>query len=143
MAARNKPKSYQDWGVEVPATIQKSPVWKATAYRKALFLYDLVWEDCEILFKDVRGHTIAKQVIRSAGSISANMEEGYGHGLGPDYARILGIALGKARESQGWYFRGRKLLPAKVLEHRLALADEVIALLVTMIDQQRRRTVRN
>ena len=90
------------------------------------------------MMKDVRGEAVVRQIIRSAGSISANMEEGYGRGLGPDYTRILRIALGEARETQGWYFRGRKPLPAEVVKHRIGLANEMIALLVTSIDQLRR-----
>ena len=67
------------------------------------------------------------QIIRSAGSISANIEEGFGRGFGRDYARFLKIAVGSARETQGWYWRGRKLLPPKVCQHRIALLDEIIA----------------
>jgi four helix bundle protein len=107
------------------------------AYPKALFLYDLVWFDCEKLTKDLRGRAVAEQIIRSGGSIGANIEEGYGRGLGPDYARFLRFALGSARETQGWYVRARRLLSSQVLEHRLALLDEIIALLVTTISQQK------
>lgn len=136
----NRVTSYETWVAEVPGSISSGPLWKMTAHRKALFLHDLVWEDCETLLKDIRGQAIVRQLIRSAGAISANIEEGYGHGLGRDYARILGIALGEARETHGWYYRARRLLPASVVQHRLALADEVIALLVRAIDQQRRKS---
>ena len=66
------------------------------------------------------------------------MEEGYGRGFGRDYARFLGYALGSARETQGWYFRARHLLSGDIVAHRLALLDEIIALLVTTIKQQKR-----
>jgi len=139
MVNQAQPASFEEWMSEVPDAIRNSPVWKSIAYQKALYLYDLVWEDCAILMKDVRGEAVVMQIIRSAGSISANMEEGYGRGLGRDYVRILRIALGEARETQGWYFRGRRPLPAEVVKHRIALANEVIALLVTAIDQLRGR----
>jgi four helix bundle protein len=116
-----------------------SPLWNSIGYQKALFLYDLVWLDCEKLMHDLRGKAITQQLIRSGGSISANMEEGYGRGFGGDYARFLGYALGSARETQGWCFRARHLLPEDVVTHRLDVADEIIALLVTTIKQQRRR----
>jgi four helix bundle protein len=32
--------------------------------------------------KDIRGRAIAEQLIRSVGSICANIEEGYGRGFG-------------------------------------------------------------
>ena len=132
-----RPTSFQSWELTVPPWIRKSSLWNYVAYPKTLFLYDLVWFDCETLMKDLRGKAIAEQIIRSAGSIGANIEEGYGRGLGCDYARFLSYALGSARETQGWYFRARHLLSEKVLEHRLALLDEIIALLVTTIAQQK------
>jgi len=67
--------------------------------------------DCDYLLKDPRGKKIAEQLIRSVGSISANIEEGYGRGYGKDYAYRLRIALGEARETCGWYWKARKLFP--------------------------------
>lgn len=132
-----RPTSFESWEQTVCQRIRKSPLWNYVAYPKALFLYELVWFDCEKLEKDRRGRAIEEQITRSAGSVSANIEEGYGRGLGRDYARFLSFALGSARETQGWYFRARHLLDEKVVEHRLALMDEIIALLVTTISQQK------
>ena len=129
-------KSYEEWEQKVVAQIRNGPVWKFYGYRKALFLYDLVWVDCEHWQKERRGRAIVDQIIRSAGSISANIEEGNGRGYGRDYARFLKFALGSARETQGWYWRGRQILPDAVSQHRIALLDEIIALLVTEINRQ-------
>jgi four helix bundle protein len=57
-------------------------------------------------------------LIDSVGSVSANIEEGYGRGFGADYARFLKIAPGSARESKGWYYRGHKLWSEEALQHR-------------------------
>jgi four helix bundle protein len=130
--------TYEEWMEEVAAEIKEGPVWQFYGYRKALFLYDLVWADCDHWQKDRRGWAIVEQIIRSAGSISANIEEGFGRGFGRDNARFLKIATGSARETQGWYWRGRKLLPSDVYQHRLALLDEITALLVTEINRQLR-----
>jgi len=78
--------TYEEWEAQVSEMIQKDPVWNFQVYRKALFLYDLAWIDCEKLTKDVRGKKVAGQLIGSVGSISANIEEGYGRGFGADYA---------------------------------------------------------
>jgi four helix bundle protein len=131
-------RTYEEWEEDVAEKIKTGPVWKFFGYRKALFLYDLVWVDCDHWQKDRRGRAIVDQIIRSAGSISANIEEGNGRGWGRDQARFLRFALGSARETKGWYWRGRTLLPKAVLPHRLALMEEIIALLVTEIKRQRR-----
>ncbi len=93
-----------------------------------------MWEDCEKLTHDLRGKAIAQQIIRSAGSICANIEEGYGRGIGSQsYLCFLRISIGSARETKGWYFRTRRLLSTEVLEHRLSLLDEIISLIATEI----------
>jgi len=126
--------------VGVPEEVKNGPVWGFYGYRKALYLYDLVWEDCRWWLEDKRGRAIVEQVIRSTGSIAANIEEGYGRGFGKQYAQFLRIALGSARETKGWYYRGRRLLPEGVLRQRLELIEEIISLLVTEIKLQTRKT---
>ena len=122
---------YEEWEATVPPQIKGERMWEFFGYRKALFLYDVCWKDCETLLKHPLGRTVAQQLIRSAGSISANIEEGYGRGFGKDRLYFLRIALGSARESKGWYYRGKELLSPEVIQHRLNLVSEVIALLVT------------
>jgi hypothetical protein len=72
----------EEWESEVHERVKQEPTWQFLGYRKALFLYDLAWEDCEEMTRDRRGRAIAEQLIRSAGSISANIEEGHGRGYG-------------------------------------------------------------
>jgi len=122
--------------------VKKEPVWQFLGYRKALFFYDLVWQDCERLMRDRHGRAVAEQLIRSAGSISANTEEGHGRGYGKERDWFFRVSIGSARESKGWYWRGRNLLPPEILDHRLALADEVISLLVSELTRQRSRSPR-
>jgi four helix bundle protein len=94
--------------------------------------------DCEKLLQHPLGQPVARQLIRSVGSISANIEEGHGRGFSKDRDYFLRIALGSARESKGWYYRVKALLNDDVLNHRLELLGEVIALLVTEISKKRR-----
>ncbi|MDY6877296.1 MAG: four helix bundle protein [Chloroflexota bacterium] len=121
----------------MPESLKRDPLWSFQVYPKALFLYDLAWEDCEYLLKDPRGRAVANQLIRSVGSICANIEEGYGRGYGKEYSYFLRVSMGSARESRGWYYRGKRLLPADVLKHRIALLDEIIAMLAPNIQRQR------
>ncbi len=131
--------SYETWVTQVPAYIKDDALWEMEVYRRALFLSDLAWHDCEKLLQHPLGRPIADQLIRSSGSVPGNMEEGFGRGFGKDYARFLRIALGSARESRGWYYRGRHLLKPEVLDHRFTLLKTIIAGLVTMAHQQSRR----
>ena len=132
----NKPTNFDNWKQNVHPSIQKDPLWNFLAYQKALFAYDLMWEDCDSLLADERGKAVARQLTRSVGSISANIEEGFGRGYGRDYAYRLKIAIGEARESRGWYWKGRKLLSTDVLNHRIALLDEIVALIAPNISKQ-------
>ena len=123
---------FEGWVVTVPERVKAEGCWRFDAYPRALYAYELVWEDCATLIRDVRGRAVAEQLIRSAGSVSANIEEGYGRGVGgKDYLYFLRIAEGSARESKGWYFRARLLLGPAIVEARHALLDEILALLVT------------
>ena len=48
------------------------------------------WLDSVVINKDFRGREIVYQVVRSAGSVCANMEEGYRRGIGTaDFVRIM------------------------------------------------------
>lgn len=130
-------KSYEAWQHQVPTAITSEKLWQFFGYRKALFLYDICWRDCENLLAHPIGKAIAQQMIRSAGSISANIEEGRGRKSPKEYRYFLHIALGSARETKGWYYRAQRLLNEETLNHRLALLSEIIALLITEIQRYR------
>ena len=126
---------------QVPEAITSEEMWQFYGYRKALFFHDVCWQDCGKLLTHPLGRSIAQQLIRSAASISANIEEGYGRGLaGKERLYFLRIALGSARESKGWYYRAKELLSPKVLDHRQSLISEVIALLVTEISRSMKKS---
>lgn len=129
--------SYETWLEQVHRVIKGAPLRSFVTYRKALFLADLAWFDVAKLSIAPQGKEIGWQLVDAAGSVPANIEEGYGRGFGKDYSRFLRIALGSAREAQGWYCRGRHIFSSDVIDHRLMLLDEIIAGLVTTSEQQR------
>jgi len=129
---------FDDWEKTVPDYIKKDPLWDSLYYRVALFLYDLVWDDCELLQKDFRARHNIEQITHSSGSVSANMEEAYGRGVGtPDYIRIIKISLGEARETRGWYYRSRRALPTGLLEHRYKVIDHLISPIISLLNSHK------
>jgi four helix bundle protein len=134
--------NYGEWEERVPEMIKADSLWKMKAYRIALFLADVGWHDATKLMRDRRTLGLSDQLYRALGSISANLAEGYSRGTGKDRARFYEYALGSARESRDWYFKGRHVLGETVAQHRLQLLSEVIRLLLTMVPQQRGRHLR-
>jgi four helix bundle protein len=134
--------NYEDWEKSVPVAITGDTLWKMEVYRLALFASDLAWPDATRLMQDKRTIELSSQLYEAVGSISANLAEGYSYGTGPNRARMYEYALGSARESRDWYYKSRHVLKDEVANHRLALHTHIARLLLTMIPQQRGRTLR-
>jgi four helix bundle protein len=129
--------TYEEWEKTVPPEIKGDAIWRVEAYRLSLFAADIGWQDVTVLFKDRRTWGLSDQLYRALGSISANTEEGYSRGTGKDRARFYEYALGSARESRGWYYKGRHVLASEVALHRMRLLTHIIKLLLTMVPDQR------
>jgi four helix bundle protein len=129
--------NYEGWEGTVPASIRNDALWRLVAYRKALFLSDLVWCDVTKLVADRRTLSLADQLCRAVGSVGANLAEGYSRGSAKDRVRFFEYSLGSARESRDWYFKARHVLGAQVFNHRSKLLEEIIRLLLTIIPKQR------
>jgi len=131
---------FEEWVKTLPDSLRTDPLWKSAYYRLSMYMYDLMWNDVDIINKDFRGREIVHQLVRSAGSVCANMEEAYRRGIGTaDYVRIMRISLGELGETQGWYFRARHILGSELLEKRIKVIQQTIALTVKVIDQNRRK----
>ena len=132
--------SFDEWKEQVPEVIRNERFWQWIAYPKALYLYDLLWQDTQEWMKDSRGKKLAAQIIDSSDSICANIEEGFGRGYGKQLVYFYTISLGSARETKGWIYRAKALYNnPNIPQHRMALAGEIIALLITEINIQKNR----
>jgi len=133
---------FQEWAKSVPPEITEDVLWRVEAYRLAVFVADVGWQDVTALVQDQRTRGLSDQLYRAIGSISANIAEGYSRGSGKDRARFYEYALGSARESRDWYFKARHVLGEAIVPHRMRLLAQIIRLLLTMTPQQRGYTMR-
>ncbi len=127
------------WKERVPPSIRSERFWSLIAYQKALFQYDMLWEDTHAWLKDLRGQPLVKQIIASADSVCANIEEGFGRGYGKQLVQFYVYSLGSARETKGRLYRAKAFYTPAILQVRLALASEVVALILTEINRQKYR----
>lgn len=132
----------EEWEASVPKQIREDSLWKMEAYRIGLFLSDLVWIDAGKLLKEPRTFSIADQMCRACGKISACIAEGYSRGTGKDRARFYEYALGSTREARDWYYKARFVLRDKVTNHRLDLTTQLVRLLIRMVSNERRKNRR-
>lgn len=131
------PMTFESWKEKVPDPIRGDSLWEVEVYRLSLFASDISWRDAGTLRERQRTRSLADQLYRSVGSISANVAEGFSRGTGKDRARFYEYALGSARESRDWYFKGRFVLGEEVITHRLDFITQIIRLLLVMVPEQR------
>jgi four helix bundle protein len=112
-------------------------------YKKAITLYNNILRDTDNLMNDIRGREIARQLVRSTGSISATIEEGYGRGYKKEFIRYLRLSRGSARETKGWYIRSNQFLNGSTVVNRIKVIDEIIFILTSMITNLENKNLRN
>ena len=101
------------------------------------FFLDVV-RDVESFYPRTAGRVIANQVLRSAGSISANIAEGFGRRTGKEYTHYLIVARGSTTETLDWYLKCRdlQLIDSAVFLSRRA----ILKMLNRMVSQQLAKT---
>lgn len=134
--------NYEEWVKTVPEVITGDSLWKVEAYRLALFVTELGWYDITKTMQGNRIFGLTDPLYRALGSISASIAEGYSRGTGKGRALFYEYALGSARESRDWYYKSRHVLGEEVVAHRLCLLTQIIRWLLTMVPQQRGRSLR-
>ncbi len=131
--------TYDEWEEGAPEAARADSTWKVEAYRLALFASALAWEDAETLAREPRSAAIVGQLVRAAGSIAANIAEGYGRRSPKARVRFYEFALGSAGECRAWYLTARPAIGNPVLAQRLANLLSITRLLLTMIRREREK----
>jgi four helix bundle protein len=129
--------TYEDWMGSVPQEIKDDSLWRMEVYRLSLFAEDLAWPDTSKLVHDKRTISLSDQLLRSVGSVGANIAEGYSRQSGKDRARYYEYALGSAHEARNWYWPARHILTEGVAVHRIRLLTHIVRLPLTIIPNER------
>jgi len=105
--------------------------------QRAFQLVQAVHEVVKTLPATPQGRTIGDQLFRAATSIGANIAEGRGRDIGKEYERYLRIAQASANETDYWLRIAHNcgLLHEQAYEHMLALTDECLRMLSSMISR--------
>ena len=95
-----------------------------------------------LLPRDPAGSVIAKQIVASATSIAANIEEAIGATSRRDFLHKYSIARKEARETLRWLIiiDRAELIPHERLELLLGEANEIVAILTQSIKTAQGRT---
>lgn len=81
------------------------------------------------------GDITAKQLLRAATSVGANIAEGYGRHEGKEYIRFLEIAYGSSNEVDNWLaiMRDSGIMSAETASGLVRDNEEILRMLATMI----------
>lgn len=74
-------------------------------WQKSTEIFKMMVLDAQNFPKHKIAYSIADQVLRSLGSISANIAEGYGRGGDRELQRFCFIARGSIDESRDWIYK--------------------------------------
>ena len=129
--------TYEEWEQSLPEVVRNDVTFRVQAYRLASFLCACAELDTRQVMRDRRFLKSAAQLCTAAGSIAANIADGYPRPTGPDRARFFGYALDSTAEVKSWYLHTRLRLPPGTLEARYALLTSITRLLLTMIRSSR------
>jgi four helix bundle protein len=133
---------YDEWLENVPREMMNDSLWNVKAYRLALYVAELGWQDMTMLTADKRLVGLSDQLYRALGSISANIADGYSRSTGMDRARFYEYVLGSAREARDWYYKARHKFGEEIVKRRIELLSQIIRLLLVTIPKQRSATIR-
>lgn len=129
--------TYEEWEATVPALAKEDRVWRVQAYRLALYLADAATLDARGLATDPRFTVNVTQLCKAAGSVSANIAEGYPRRSSKDRIKFYEYALTSLAEAKSWYLQIRGMLAGATMNDRLATMRSIARLLITMMRSAR------
>jgi four helix bundle protein len=125
------------WEAGQHTAITGDPLWRLNCYREALFLLEQVREDVKELGLPGSQTDVKEQLVRSVGSIAANIAEGYGRPSTADRLRFFSFALGSAREAIAWYQTLRPAAEHVGLDDRIERLARIRRMLLGLLTRLR------
>jgi len=119
----------------------RDPLRKTRINQLAEELMPACYRDAERLVRNPITFKIAGQLYYAAGSIGANVAEGYSRASGKDRARYFEYSLGSTRETMSWYRSAVPVLGEAVVEERLDCLEEIRRMLSAIIPREREKTL--
>ena len=127
-----------EWVETAPAALRESPMWKVRVFQIGTCLARVASKGAAALERHPRFANTVAQLVKSAGSVSATVAEGYSRQSRRDRIKYYEYALGSAREATTWYSNAADALPAKRVTERLTLLARACQLLLKMIQNERK-----
>jgi four helix bundle protein len=133
---------YEAWEQQVPLQLRQDPLWQLHVYRGALYIAAASMVDVTPLESRPVLAGILAQLVDAAGSIPANITEGYSRSSAKERAHFYEYALGSAREARTWYYELREALGPIALARIDFLTQQCRMLLALIARQRRSRNLR-
>ena len=125
-------------GTTATPTERRRALDSVAAYRLAKEAADAAWDDATAMKAEPLLADVAPQLVRSIGSIAANIGEGYSRKSPRDRIRFYEYALGSVEEARSWYQSGRRIFTEQNLGDRTQRLDSMRRLLLVMLKNERR-----
>ena len=91
---------YDAWVLTVPPEITTDTIWRTPAYRFSLFLLFCAQSDLRWIAAHRATRSLADQLLRAVGGISASLDEGYSRSSGRERAHFYEYAHSARRASR-------------------------------------------
>ena len=127
-----------EWIAAAPRALCSEAVWKVRAFQINAYIAWVASRDALLAQRDARFIHVAPQLVRAAGSIAANIAEGYSRQSRRDRIKYYEYALGSANEAKSWYTTAADVFDAAVVEDRLTYLSRASQLLLRMIQNESR-----
>lgn len=107
-------------------------------WQKAHQLFLDIAKDVELFQNTQAARIIIDQILRSCGSISANIAEGFGRRQGKEYLHYLIIARGSTTETLNWLIKCADMgwISKETFKKREGIIIELLKMLNKMIGQK-------